>query len=183
MPMIASASAETPRRAKSARRTKKAQTRPMATMRPYVPSVNGPMWMKGYNRTPVLALDRRIQRRFVERPDIGRAHTSRDSITEKLQTRSGADHSFDREPGQLQDRQGMRPEALGHQPRVAMGRMHAIGCKNLRAVFNRIQVPPASHHLAVAFAFRPLPNSGHPLRMVGEVVILMNGDNRAGNID
>src|ERR1700676_1996519 len=151
MPMIASASAETPRRAKSARRTKKAQTRPMATMRPYVPSVNGPMWMKGYNRTPVLALDRRIQRRFVERPDIGRAHTSRDSITEKLQTRSGADHSFDREPGQLQDRQGMRPEALGHQPRVAMGRMHAFGGKNVVPVLDHLPYPTTSHPLGVGF--------------------------------
>ena len=107
---------------------------------------------------------------------------SRASITEKLRTRSGADHSFYRKPGQLQDRQRMRPKTLGHQPSVAMRRVHAIRRKNLRGVFNRIQVPPTPHHFAIPLSFRPFPYSGHSLRMVREVVILMNRDDHAGNI-
>src|SRR5712675_1755530 len=43
-------------------------------------------------------------------------------------------------------------------------------------------MPPASNHLAVAFTFRPLANSGHSLRMVREIMILVDGYNRAGNI-
>src|SRR5882672_10697561 len=43
-------------------------------------------------------------------------------------------------------------------------------------------MPPASNHLAVAFAFRPLANSGHSLWMVGKIMILVDGHDRAGNI-
>ena len=110
------------------------------------------------------------------------ASLSRDSIPEKLQPRSGADHSFNRKPGQLQDRQRMRPKTFSHQPSVAMRRVHAIRRKNLRGVFNRIQVPPPPYHFAVPLSFRPFPYSGHSLRMVREVVILMNRDDHAGNI-
>ena len=76
----------------------------------------------------------------------------------------------------------MRPKTLGHQPSVAMRRVQAIRRKNLRGVFNRIQVPPTPYHFAVPLSFRSFPYSGHPLRMVREVMILMDRDNHAGNI-
>src|ERR1700676_2648412 len=43
-------------------------------------------------------------------------------------------------------------------------------------------MPPPSNHLAIAFALRPLPNSGHSLRMMREVMILVDGNNRAGSV-
>src|ERR1700730_6804613 len=43
-------------------------------------------------------------------------------------------------------------------------------------------MPPPSHHLEIAFALRPLPNSGHFLRMMREAMILVDNDIHARSV-
>src|SRR5712671_6292269 len=63
-----------------------------------------------------------------------------------------------------------------------MACVQTIRSQYLRGVLDSVQVPPAPCHFAIALPFGPFADSGNTRGMMGEIVILVDGDNGGGGI-
>ena len=55
--------------------------------------------------------------------------------------------------------------------------MHAIRAKNLRSIFDGVEMPPGLNHFSIALSLRPFADLALPFGMMRVVMILMDGHN------